>query len=134
MFSQTTEYALRASVALATARTPQLTTAQIAEETQVPIGYLSKVLQGLVRAGIVNATRGAAGGYRLASDAHELRVLDVVNAVEPLRRIDICPLGLPEHEGELCPLHREIDAAVAHIECAFGSKTLADMIDPRDAK
>ncbi len=132
MFSQTTEYALRATVALATGEEPSLTTAQIAERTKVPLGYLSKVLQSLVRGGLVNASRGVGGGYRLAASASSVRVLDVVSAIDPLRRIDRCPLGLPEHDDVLCPLHREIDAATAHIECVLGAKTLADMIDPRD--
>lgn len=47
VFSQTTEYALRASAALATTDAPSQ---QIADAAKVPSGYLSKVLQSLVRA------------------------------------------------------------------------------------
>ncbi|MBB5233955.1 Rrf2 family transcriptional regulator [Deinococcus budaensis] len=129
MFSQTTEYALRAVVTLAGAADRPLTTAEIAERTQVPPGYLSKVLQTLGRAGLIQASRGLRGGYRLSRPAHAIPMLEVVNAVGPLGRVRECPLGLPQHTA-LCPLHRQIDDAVAHIERQLASKTLHDMIDP----
>ncbi|MGH7140821.1 MAG: RrF2 family transcriptional regulator, partial [Pirellulales bacterium] len=93
MISQTAEYALRAIVYLADqSETPQ-TTQQIAEVTRVPAGYLAKVMQGLSRAGLVRAQRGLHGGFTLAVSAKKLTVLDVVRAVDPLRRIEHCPLG-----------------------------------------
>ena len=62
MFSQTVEYALRAVVHLATKTPEAQTTDQIAQATRVPRAYLSKVLQGLARGGIVQSTRGLGGG------------------------------------------------------------------------
>ena len=61
MLSQSVEYALRAVVYLACEGEPRMT-AQVAEATQVPAAYLSKVLQGLSRAGIVRSQRGIGGG------------------------------------------------------------------------
>lgn len=128
-FSQTTEYALRAVVTLASTPQHSLTTAEIAELTQVPAQYLSKVLQILTKAGVVRAQRGLRGGFSLSRAPEQMSVLEVVNAVEPLQRIHQCPLGLPEHT-HLCPLHQQIDDAVAHVECQLASKSIADMIDP----
>lgn len=127
MFTQTTEYALRAAVRLAASPERLLPSAEIAAQTQVPPDYLIKVLRTLARAGVVDALRGLRGGYRLSRPAHEVTVLDVVSAVEPLRRIERCPLGLPEHTS-LCPLHRQIDDAVAHIERQLGATTLAALV------
>ena len=70
------------------------TTQQIAEETRVPSGYLSKVLQALGRAGLVEGQRGLYGGFVLSRSLDELTILDVINAVDPLKRINRCPLGL----------------------------------------
>lgn len=131
MFSQTAEYALRAAVALAEAATTasySLSTAQLAERTQVPSQYLSKVLQQLQRAGILRATRGKYGGYHLARAAEGISILDVVNAVDPLQRIRRCPLGRPEHAHALCPLHHQMDAALAQIEATLGAQSLAGLI------
>ena len=55
MISQTSEYALRSVVVLGRHDLGPLTTQQISAETQIPVGYLSKVLQGLSRAGLVTA-------------------------------------------------------------------------------
>lgn len=131
MFSQTVEYALRATVHLADRAPEGRTTEQIARVTQVPAPYLSKVLQGLKRAGIVRSQRGIGGGITLAKTPEELTILEVVNAVEPIRRIRTCPLGLPSHGEHLCPLHRRLDNALASVEEAFGATTLAEVLaDP----
>lgn len=130
MLSQTVEYALRAVVFLADKDAPQKT-GQIAEATKVPAAYLSKVLQGLVRAGVLQSQRGIGGGITLALSAEELTILDVVNAVEPIGRIETCPLGLKQHGVHLCALHRRLDNALATVEEAFRSTTLAEVLaDP----
>ena len=127
MFSQTAEYALRAVVYLASQGGAAQTTQQIAEATRVPAGYLSKVMQGLSRAGLVHAQRGLHGGFTLARAAEELSVLDVIQAVDPIRRIRSCPLGIKGHVN-LCPLHRRLDQAVALVEDALQRSTIAELL------
>jgi len=58
MFSQIAEYALRAVVRVASHHGRPQTTQQIAAATRVPAGYLSKVMQALGRAGLINSQRG----------------------------------------------------------------------------
>jgi DNA-binding IscR family transcriptional regulator len=53
-----------------------------------------------------------------------------VQAVEPMQRIERCPLGIAAHAGSLCPLHRKLDDALAEVERAFGSTTLAELVAP----
>jgi Rrf2 family nitric oxide-sensitive transcriptional repressor len=62
MFSQTVEYALRAVVFLADQAPEPRTTDQIAQATRVPKAYLSKVLQGLAKNGVVKTQRGVGAG------------------------------------------------------------------------
>ena len=130
MFSQTVEYALRAVVYLAQQAEPR-TTGQIADTTQVPAAYLSKVLQGLSKAGIVRSQRGVGGGITLVPTPDVLTILDVINAVDPIQRIKTCPLGLAAHGVRLCALHQRVDNAMSHVEDAFRHSTLADVLaDP----
>lgn len=129
MFSTTTEYALRAMVLLAMRRGTPQTAQQIATETKVPIDYLFKVLQSLNRRGLVQAQRGKNGGFSLVSDPSEISIFDVIQAVDPLKRIAICPLGLKAHGVRLCSLHRKLDDALRHIQEAFSSTSLAELID-----
>lgn len=128
VFSQTVEYALRAVVHLADHSPSPRTTDQIAAATLVPKPYLSKVIQGLCGALVLQAKRGIGGGVALVKSPAELTILDVVNAVEPIARIRQCPLGLKTHGVRLCPLHRRMDNALATVEAAFRDTTLAEVL------
>ena len=131
MLSQTTEYALRAIVALAEDPAVPWTAQAISEKTLVPHDYLMKVLQPLTKAGLVSAQRGRNGGFMLTRPPAKINVLDVVTAVDPLRRIKYCPLGLESHGSNLCPLHRKLDDAIQLVEKAFASTTIAQILaDP----
>ncbi len=126
--SRTAEYALRAIVWLAREPDTPLGTPRIARATHVPAGYLSRVLQALGRAGLVESNPGRSGGFRLTRSPRKISVLDVVNAVDPVQRILRCPLGLRSHRGHLCPLHRRLDEAAAMVEHAFAETSIADIV------
>lgn len=129
--SRTAEYALRAVVHLAAAEgeTISQTVGQIAAGTQVPVGYLSKVLQSLSRAGLIVSQRGLGGGFRLAKAPAGTSILEVVQAIEPMERLTTCPLGLEAHGTNLCPLHRRLDDAMALIEAQFRATSIAELLD-----
>jgi hypothetical protein len=52
----------------------------------------------------------------------------VVNVVDPIERIDRCPLGIESHGATLCPLHKRLDDAIGLVEQAFGSTTIAELL------
>jgi Rrf2 family protein len=128
MISQTAEYALRAIVYLAGQEGAACTTTQIANTTQIPAGYLAKVMQSLSRARLVKSRRGVNGGFILAHDSRELSILTVINAVDPIQRFSECPLGIPSHGPRLCPLHHRLDQAAEMVEDAFGKTMVAELL------
>ncbi|MFH1746801.1 MAG: Rrf2 family transcriptional regulator [Planctomycetota bacterium] len=128
MISQTTEYALRAVVWLAHHPDQSLTAHEIAEATHVPAGYLAKVLQGLSRAGLLRSQRGLGGGFSLARPPADLSMWEVIQAVDPIRRITACPLGIETHGKKLCALHQQLDDAVVNIESQFSHCSIAALI------
>lgn len=128
MLSQTAEYALRAVLCLADDYGHSRTVSDISEMAKVPKGYLAKVMQSLVRAGLVSSQRGLNGGFQLRRAPGELTVLDVVNAVDPLQRIERCPLDRPEHEGRLCALHRRLDEVIGELEGSFRETTIGSLL------
>ncbi len=135
MFSQTVEYALRAVIYLADHTAEPSTTDDMAVVTKVPAPYLAKILQGLNRQGITKSQRGIGGGITLAKAPEEITVYEVVNAVEPIRRIKTCPLGIASHGVNLCPLHKRMDDAMATVEAAFRTSTLAEILaEPTTSK
>ena len=56
--------------------------------------------------------------------AAEISMLAVVNAVEPIARIEKCPLSLRGHGVRLCPLHQRLDHAYALVEKAFADEVM----------
>jgi Rrf2 family transcriptional regulator, nitric oxide-sensitive transcriptional repressor len=128
VISQTVEYALRAVVTVAQYGGDPCTAQKIAAISQVPAPYLSKLMQGLVRAGLLRSQRGLHGGFVLTSLPSELSIWDVVDAVEPLKRINTCPLSIGEHGDTLCPLHRRLDNALSTIEQIFRETTIAELL------
>jgi Rrf2 family protein len=62
--------------------TDALPSRRLAEFYGLPPAYLSKLLKSLVRAGILSATSGPRGGFRLARPPADITVLDIVEAVE----------------------------------------------------
>jgi Rrf2 family protein len=79
---------------------------EIAAGLGVPATYLAKVLQGLTRAGLLRAARGPGGGVQLARPANDIRLWDVLAAVEPVGEFERCFLGLGDcDDTRPCPLH-----------------------------
>ena len=124
---------MRAVLALAGGDGTPMTTKQISTTMKVPQSYLSKVLQSLVRGGLVYSTRGLNGGFVLARGADEMTMLDIMNAVSPIKRIVSCPLDLDSHSSSLCPLHGRLDKAMAHVQDAFAGTTLAELLSEENA-
>lgn len=108
------------------------TTQQLAQMGSIPAGYLSKVLQTLGKNGLVSSSRGLHGGFMLTREPTKITILDILNAVDPLKRIIACPVGNPQHKTKLCPLHQRLDDAIAMVENAFCNTTLAEVLtDPK---
>ncbi len=128
MLSKTAEYALRAVVFMGARRGQPASADLLSEKTKVPRRYLHHVLQDLVNAQLVHSRSGPGGGYELACDTDQITILDVVNTVEPIERINACPLGLKSHK-QLCPLHQELDRAYAATAAAFDRVTIRKLLD-----
>lgn len=131
MFSQSVDYALRATVCLAMNPDKVLTTEFIAGITKVPAPYLAKIIKSLSRVGIISSQRGVNGGSRLAKPADAITVLDVMNAVDPMKRIDYCPLNLPNHGINLCPMHHKLNDAITVVERVLSDSSIQDLISAK---
>jgi Rrf2 family protein len=127
MISQTIDYALRAMSSLASLPGTAATSETIATATHIPQAYLSKILRDLVRADLVKSFRGPHGGFVLARDAGDITLLDIVNAVDPIRRSATCP---PDDLGhtDLSPLDRCMDSVLTHVEERLRSTSLGSVL------
>ena len=129
MLSQTAEYALRAVVHLA--RQPgddPVRVDDVAEALSVPRNYLSKILHVLARDGVLTSTRGPKGGFRLATPATGLRLIDVVEEFDCLDEKGACLLGREVcGDDNPCTAHTHWKDVSATISTFFEHTTVADL-------
>jgi Rrf2 family protein len=107
LLGQTSEYALRALAILAELDPgDSMRAADLAEKTGVPAQYLSKVLRRLVASGLLRAQKGHGGGFSLARAPRNIRVADVLEALDSAPSADRCAFGWgPCNAADPCPLH-----------------------------
>lgn len=127
MLSQAVDYSLRAVVTVAKSPEEPLAVGEIATRTKVPAPYLAKLMQNLVHAGVLKSRRGIGGGFVLAKPTAEISIWDIVEATDPIERIEKCPLGIPGHT-HLCPVHKQLDDALAHVERVFRAATIEQLL------
>jgi Rrf2 family protein len=134
---ESTEWALH-SVASAAQLEPgaAVSAAQLAEHFGVPPAYLAKQLQSLVRAGILSATTGPRGGFRLARPASDITLFDVVAAVDGNKSPYVCREIRQQGTGALprsqcrepCILAAKMADAYAAWRASLESVTVADIL------
>ena len=123
------DYAVRAMLALARTHAGQLLSVRrIAEEMAIPVRFLPQVMGDLAAAGLVEATTGRAGGYRLARRAADISLLDVVEAVEGDSRRRTCVLrGGPCGLDGWCDVHDVFVEAQEAMLRALAEARLTDL-------
>lgn len=101
------DYAVRA--VLHVAKLPEgerLATSVIAEEENIPLPFLAKIVSQLSVKGIVDAMRGASGGVRLARPASEISLLEVIEAIDGEISLNRCVLNQEACTStDTCPVH-----------------------------
>jgi Rrf2 family protein len=107
---QSTLLGLYAVLELAKAEGEQLSAAAIADQFHVSINHLAKVLRTLVKAGLLQAARGAGGGYRFSGNTKRTTLMDVIELFEPVSIEGF------EHHGQLHQTDVESGLAVALVE------------------
>ncbi|MDH3197844.1 MAG: Rrf2 family transcriptional regulator [Candidatus Krumholzibacteria bacterium] len=107
MLTRTGTHAVRAIVLLAGLPAGEYRGAQaVAATTGAPANYLGKLLQQLSRRGLVASQKGVGGGFRLARDAREITLHEVLEAVEDVGRWSNCMMGRAECSSEQpCAVH-----------------------------
>lgn len=87
------DYAVRCVLHLAQAEGRISSVSEISSAMHVPKSFLAKILQKLVKAGIVGSARGARGGFLLQKQPAEVSLYDVIFAIEGPGAFSICSTG-----------------------------------------
>jgi Rrf2 family protein len=123
------DYGLRAVIYLS-AQDPEkcCSIATIAEKQGIPKKFLEKIIQDLLRSGLIKSKRGPCGGYALARLPHQISFQDVIQAIEGPIAVNAC---LDEHVScdqlPLCAMVGVWSEVQRRIVEVFARTTLADL-------
>lgn len=129
--STRTEYGIRVLVALAHADGERpISLAGIARADKLPHAYIEQLVGALRRAGLVTATRGHSGGYRLARPAEQIRLVDAVRALDgPILEMPCAgPNDLESCDRpQDCSVHEVFERLHNSLSGVLGATTLAEV-------
>ena len=105
--SRSTGYALLAVGYIAQNQDRKIILSQsIAKEYDIPLEYLLKILQQMVKANVLRSKRGPRGGFSLGKPTTRISMLDVIEAVEGPMQARTCLFGEPVCEAQGCVLSK----------------------------
>lgn len=128
--NRSADYAIRALIHLA--RVPEGERSllpELAEATNTPESFLSKILQQLCHARLVASTRGHSGGFRILPAGREATVATVIGAIDGPIRLNTCLAPGDDSCGKRCecPAHRIFANAQSALLQALNAKTIDDL-------
>ena len=131
MFSKASEYAIRASIYIARQSLEGLRASLtgIAQEIGSPTAFTSKILQQLVKAGIIYSTRGQTGGFGIDPTVMRNSTIgDIVSAIEGDAIYTSCGLGLTECSPDKpCPVHEKFVSIREDLKKVLETTTIEEL-------
>ena len=129
-------YAVMAMADLATheAAMRPVSLADIAERQEISLSYLEQLFAKLRRGGLVSSVRGPGGGYRLSRPASDVRVSDIIVAVDEPIEATRCKLGSAKgctNVGGRCITHDLWEELGHQIHKYLSGVTLADVVEKK---
>lgn len=108
--------------------------AEVADRQEISLSYLEQLFGRLRRNGLVTSVRGPGGGYMLSREPAQMRIADIILAVDEPIKATRCTPGSPKgchsHKGR-CLTHDLWEELGNHIYLYLSSVTLADVCERR---
>lgn len=136
IFSKKCELALQAVLFLSAQEDGTwFNAAEISKQIKVPKEFVSKVLQTLTLSGIVASRKGKTGGFAIAKPASEIRLLEIVIAIDGMDMFHKCVLGFPGCSPDNpCPVHNRWGKLRDETYKMLSAETLEDVRDTTKRK
>ena len=108
---------------------------KIAEDEDIPLHFLAKILQQLARKGILRSSKGPTGGFALQVGPEDVRLLDIVEVLDGLECYDQCAEGHAQcSEATTCAMHDSWMGLRSRIMEYLRRNTIADLSRALDRK
>jgi Rrf2 family protein len=129
LLSKTAEYGVRAVLYIGRNQSKRVTTKDMAKDLKVPFHFLAKVIQKLVKFGIIHSKRGKNGGFVLKKPPEKIKLIDIVVALDGDELLKNCVLGLPNcSDKKPCPVHDYWLGIREEIKQMLSQKTVAELL------
>lgn len=125
------EYGVRAVIYLAAWPEGKIIfVGEISESQDIPKSFASKILQILVKSGLVRSQRGVKGGFMLAKPASQITLRDVIEVVEGPIFLNQCLIKKGEcPRDDFCPVHPVWREAQDKLMEILGGATIAGLVE-----
>jgi len=136
IFSTPTEYAIRGLSEIAIRGDDQrVMLDDLVAGTDLPRDFMAKVFQRLVHAGLLRSSKGRGGGFSLSRPAHQITMMQIVEAIEGPLLVDRCVVGLEKCNDHMpCPQHDLYKPIRQRLKDYMNTTTLADLAASLKAK
>lgn len=126
IFSKKCEYAIQAILYLSSLDADRVVNAQdISEELKIPKEFISKILQELTFSGIIDSKKGKGGGFSLAKSPDQIKLIDLVYAIDGDGIFHQCVLGFPNCTSEApCPVHERWSKLINETHHILSNETI----------
>ena len=102
---------------------------EIATKLSVPKHFLGKIMQQIVKAGLLKSTKGPYGGFSLAAETLNTPVAKLVEITDGMEQFSMCVLSFKYCNGlNPCPLHFEMENVKKNYLNVFSKNTLGDLL------
>ncbi|MEQ8337732.1 MAG: Rrf2 family transcriptional regulator [Cyclobacteriaceae bacterium] len=128
MFSKACEYALKIMIYLCTVQEEGKLAGlkDISNANGSPEAYTAKILQQLVKNGLLQSLRGPTGGFKVSD--RPITLFEVVMAIDGESIVKDCVLGLKEcSSARPCPVHDKFVAIRDHLKGVLTTTYLTDI-------
>lgn len=136
MFSKACEYGIKASIYIARESIGgnRVNLKQIANSISSPEAYTAKILQQLVKSGVIISVKGKMGGFEMnPAKLKEVKLVDIVKSLDGDGLYHSCILGLNECDAKKpCALHSRVFMIRKNLQCMLEVTTMNDLIDDID--
>jgi len=126
--SNTSEYALRILIYMGKDVQRMYSAKQLVEALKISDKYLRRLMTDLTKSGIISSIQGRDGGYLIAKKPEEIKLADIIEAIEGMDKYTGCLLGFENCSDENpCALHTSLGPIRQEFFSVFTNKSLNDL-------
>jgi Rrf2 family protein len=134
LITKETDYALRAVLNLARVD-GYMSSRKISEKEGIPLHFLRRILQSLIKAGVIESREGAAGGVRLKAKPETIHLTDIIQIFQGRIQFSECIFRKKICTNHAtCVIRKRIESIESKVADELGKTTIADLLQDQEVK